>query len=149
MAKADFKSVDEYIASQPEAVQGVLERVRSAIRKAVPAAEEVISYQIPAYKLPRGPMLFFAGWKRHYSLYPAGERVVAAFKEELARYEVDKGTIRFPLSEPVPVGLIERLAKFRAKEVAERETGPVKAPGLRQARGRGHPNVRAALTGGA
>ena len=71
MAKTDFKSVDEYIASQPEAAQGVLQRVRSTIRKALPEAEEVISYQIPAYKLHGGPVLYFAGWKQHYSLYPA------------------------------------------------------------------------------
>lgn len=121
MAKTDFKSVDEYIASQPGAVQGVLKRVRSTIRKAVPGAEEVISYQIPAYKLHRGPVLYFAGWKQHYSLYPATERVVAAFKDALAPYEVTKGTIRFLLSQPVPVKLIGRIAKFRAKEVAERQ----------------------------
>ena len=118
MAKTDFKSVDEYIALQPAAAQGVLERVRSIIRKAVPGAEEVISYQIPAYKLQGGPVLYFAGWKQHYSLYPATGHVQAAFKDELAPYVVSKGTIRFPLSEPVPVKLIERIAKFRAKEVA-------------------------------
>ena len=119
MAKNNFKSVDEYIASQPEAVQNILGRVRSTIRKALPGAEEVISYQIPAYKLHGGVVLYFAGWKQHYSLYPAGERIVAAFKDELASYEVEKGTIRFPLSQPVPVKLIGRIAKLRAKEVGE------------------------------
>ena len=98
MAKTNFKSVDEYIASQPEASQGILTRVRNTIREAVPGAEEVISYKIPTYKLHSGPVLYFAGWKRHYSLYPATERVVAAFKDELASYQVSKGTIRFPLS---------------------------------------------------
>jgi uncharacterized protein YdhG (YjbR/CyaY superfamily) len=121
MARTDFKSVDEYIASHPEAVQRVLKRVRSTIRKAVPGAEEVISYQIPAYKLHGRPVLYFAGWSQHYSLYPSTDRLVAAFKDELAPYEVSKGTIRFPLSEPVPVKLIERIATFRAKEVAERK----------------------------
>jgi uncharacterized protein YdhG (YjbR/CyaY superfamily) len=120
MAKADFKSVDEYIASQPRAAQGLLKRVRSAIRKAVPGAEEVISYKMPTYKLHGDRMLFFAGWRQHYSLYPASERLVAAFEDDLAPYEVKKGTIRFPLSEPVPVRLIERIAKFRAREVAAR-----------------------------
>jgi uncharacterized protein YdhG (YjbR/CyaY superfamily) len=128
MAKTDFKSVDNYIASQPEAVQGVLERVRSTIRKAVPGAEEVISYQIPTYKLNGRPVLYFAGWKQHYSLYPSTDHLAAAFKDELAPYEVNKGTIRFPLSEPVPVKLIERIAKFRAKEVAEREKAKAAAP---------------------
>ncbi len=119
MAKTAFQSVDEYIASRPEAARGVLEQVRGAVRKALPHAEEVISYQIPAYRLPGGVALFFAGWKRHYSLYPANERVVAAFRDELEPYEVnDKGTIRFPLSEPVPLKLIIRIAKFRAKEVS-------------------------------
>jgi uncharacterized protein YdhG (YjbR/CyaY superfamily) len=121
VAKTDFKSVDEYLASQPEAVRSILGRVRGAIRKAVPEAEEVISYQIPAYKLQSGPVLYFAGWKQHYSLYPATGRVIAAFKDELAPYEIDKGTIRFPLSQPVPVQLIGRIARFRAKEVAGRE----------------------------
>ena len=128
MAKTDFKSVDEYIASQPAAVQGILGRVRNAIREALPGAEEVISYQIPAYKLRGGRVLFFAGWKQHYSLYPVGERLVAAFRDELASYEVSKGTIRFPLSQPVPVKLIGRIAKFRVKEVAEREKAKRAAP---------------------
>jgi uncharacterized protein YdhG (YjbR/CyaY superfamily) len=128
MAKTDFKSVDEYIAAQPEAVQGLLEHVRSTIRKAVPGVEEVISYKIPTYKLHGGPVLYFAGWRRHYSLYPATDQVVAAFKNDLAPYEVNKGTIRFPLSEPVPVKLIERIAKFRAKQVAEREKEKAVAP---------------------
>jgi uncharacterized protein YdhG (YjbR/CyaY superfamily) len=128
MAKTDFKSVDEYIASQPEAVQGVLKRVRSTIRKAVPGAEEAISYGIPTYKLHGGPVLYFAGWRQHYSLYPATGHIVAAFKDDLAPYKVSKGTIRFPLSEPVPVKLIERIAKSRAKEVAEREKAKAAAP---------------------
>ena len=65
-------------------------------------------------------MLYFAGWKQHYSLYPATGRLVAAFKRELAPYELSKGTLRLPLSEPVPLTLIERIAKFRAREVAAR-----------------------------
>jgi uncharacterized protein YdhG (YjbR/CyaY superfamily) len=118
VAKIKFKSVDEYIASQPEAVQGLLKRVRNTIRKAVPDVEEMISYQIPAYKLHGRPVLYLAGWKQHYSLYPATDQVVAAFRDDLAPYKISKGTIRFPLSEPVPVKLIERIAKFRAKETA-------------------------------
>jgi uncharacterized protein YdhG (YjbR/CyaY superfamily) len=118
MAKT-FKSVDDYIASQPKEVRGLLERVRGTIRNAVPGAEEVISYGIPAFKLHGRPVLYFAGWKQHYSLYPSTAPLVEAFKKELAPYEVNnKGTIRFPLSEPVPVKLIADLARFRAKEVA-------------------------------
>ncbi|MGA9626482.1 MAG: DUF1801 domain-containing protein [Bryobacteraceae bacterium] len=128
MAKTSFKSVDEYIASQPEAVQSILRRVRSTIREALPGAGEAISYMIPTYKLHGGAVLYFAAWKQHYSIYPASERVVAAFQDELASYEVNKGTIRFPLSQPVPVKLIGRIAKFRAKEVAGREKAKAAAP---------------------
>jgi uncharacterized protein YdhG (YjbR/CyaY superfamily) len=129
MAKTDFKSVDEYIATQPEDVQPILRRVRITIRKAVPGAEELISYQIPAYKLHGGPVvLYFAGWKQHYSLYPATDHVVEAFQDDLAPYEVNQGTIRFPLSQPVPVKLIERIAKFRANEAAERARAKLAAP---------------------
>ena len=118
MTKLDFKTVDDYIGAQPEAVQRVLDRVRRAIRKAAPQAEESISYQMPTYKVNGKRMLYFAGWKQHFSLYPANDRLVAAFKDELAPYEIEKGTIRFPLSRPVPVKLIERIAKFRAGEIA-------------------------------
>src|SRR5208282_5246175 len=102
MAKSDFKSVDEYIASQPDAVQRILNLVRSTIRKALPRAEEVISYKMPTYNLQGEAVLYFAGWKQHYSLYPAGARLVAAFRDELASYKINKSTIRFPLSAPVP-----------------------------------------------
>lgn len=114
-------TVDEYIASQPAAVRGILARVRGAIRKGMPRAEETISYRIPAYKLDGAVVLYFAGWKQHYSLYPARADLIAAFKDELAPYKIEKGTIRFPLSKPVPVKLIERIAKFRAVEAARRE----------------------------
>jgi uncharacterized protein YdhG (YjbR/CyaY superfamily) len=120
MAKTRFKSVDGYLAKQPKGVRIILARVRSVIRKAVPGAQEVISYEIPTYKLPGGPVLYFAGWKEHYSIYPATGGVAETFKEELAPYEISKGTIRFPLSRPVPVKLIERIAKFRAKELGAR-----------------------------
>jgi uncharacterized protein YdhG (YjbR/CyaY superfamily) len=111
--------VDEYIATFPEDVQVILQGVRRTIRKAVPGADEVISYQIPAYKLRGARVIYFAGWKEHFSLYPATDLLVKAFKEEIAPYKVSKGTIRFPLSKPVPVKLIERLVKFRAKEAGE------------------------------
>jgi uncharacterized protein YdhG (YjbR/CyaY superfamily) len=120
LANTDFKSVDEYIATQPEDVQAILQRIRTTIRKALPGAEEVISYQIPTYKLHGAYVVYFAGWKHHYSLYPATDSLVEAFKDDLAPYKVSKGTIRFPLSQPIPVKLIESIAKFLAKEAAER-----------------------------
>jgi uncharacterized protein YdhG (YjbR/CyaY superfamily) len=118
MAKID---INEYIASQSPAVQGVLEQVRSAIRKALPKAEESISYNIPTYKLEGRAVLYFAAWKQHYSIYPASAELIAAFQEELAAYKVQKSTIRFPLSQAVPVKLIAGIAKFRVKEIGERQ----------------------------
>jgi uncharacterized protein YdhG (YjbR/CyaY superfamily) len=116
MAKTDFQSVDEYLAAHSKEVQAILQRVRRAIRKAVPEAEEGISYQIPAYKLDGTAVLHFAGWKDHYSLYPATGTLVEALGDDVGKYVVSKGTIRFPLRDPVPVKLIERIASFRAKE---------------------------------
>ena len=78
------RNIDEYIAGFPPAVQRVLERVRSTIRKAMPGAEEAIWYRIPTYKLHGRYVLYFAGWKQHYSLYPSTDRLVAAFKDDLA-----------------------------------------------------------------
>jgi uncharacterized protein YdhG (YjbR/CyaY superfamily) len=121
MAKADKPSVDQYLSKQPKNVAAVLRRVRAIIRKAVPSLEEGISYQVPAYKLDGEIVIYFAGWKEHYALYPALE-VAESFAQELARYEVSKGTIRFPLDEPVPDKLIARIVKFRAKLAGERAT---------------------------
>ncbi len=122
-AKKRPGSVPEYIASKPKEVRVVLERVRRAIRKAIPAAEEGLSYQIPVYKLNGVAVLYFAGWKAHFSLYPASDALVAEFARELAPYERSKGTIRMPLSQPVPERLIERIARFRAKQLTTREKG--------------------------
>ena len=104
----------------------MLEQVRRAIRKAVPAAEEGLAYQMPVYTLNSVPVLYFAGWKAHYSLYPATDALVAAFERELAPYERSKGTIRMPLAEPVPVKLIGRIARFRADQLTARDR---KTPG--------------------
>jgi uncharacterized protein YdhG (YjbR/CyaY superfamily) len=117
--KREIESVDEYIAAQPEAAQRALELVRTAIRKAVPKAEESITYKMPTYKMHGERLLYFAGWKQHYSLYPATKRLIATLKNDLKPYEVVKSTVRFSLAEPVPAKLIERIAKFRAKEVSE------------------------------
>ena len=120
MAKTAYKSVDQYIAAQPEHGRDALQRVRATIRKALPKAEEVVSYQIPAYKLNGSMVIYFAGWKAHYSIYPATGRVLEAFARELEPYEIRKSTVRFPLTARIPVGLIARIAKFRAAEAAER-----------------------------
>lgn len=127
MAKTDFTTVDDYIASFPEDMQAVLAKVRSAIRKGAPGADEVISYQIGAFKL-HGAVFHYAGWKQHYSLYPTSASLLATFGDELSAYDVgDKGTIRFPLDKPVPVRLITAMTKHRAKENLEAETAKAAA----------------------
>jgi uncharacterized protein YdhG (YjbR/CyaY superfamily) len=118
MAMPRYGSVSEYIAAQPRAVQGVLRSVRGAIRKGVPGAQESISYGIPSFKLDGRVVIYFAAWKQHFSIYPSSTRLVAAFPE-LSRYELSKGTIRMPLEGPVPLRLITRIARFRAREAVE------------------------------
>ena len=129
-------SVREYIASKPKESRAHLEAVRRAIRKALPDAQEGLAYQMPAYMLNGIGVLYFAGWKSHYSLYPASDALAAAFARELTPYERSKGTIKFPLSEPVPVGLIERIAKFRARQVTTRN----RARGTRKGRTESQPD---------
>jgi uncharacterized protein YdhG (YjbR/CyaY superfamily) len=115
-----FQSVDDYIGAQAEAARAVLVQVRGAIRAAVPGAEETISYNIPAYRLHDGMVIYFAAWKKHFSLYPASPRLVTFFGKDLTEATIGTSTIRFPLAEPVPVELIGRVATFRVKELAER-----------------------------
>ena len=126
MAKTDFKNVDEYIATFPKNVQAVLEQIRQTIQKAVPDAEEVISYQIPAYKF-HGWVLYFSAYTQHFSLScPPPFTIFTEFKEELSLYEVSKSAIKFPLDQPVPVKLIRQIAQFRAKENLERDGAKTK-----------------------
>lgn len=130
MQKGAPKSVDDYIAAQPEAIRPKLEQVRAAIRKAVPDAVEGIGYGMPGYKLGGKPMLYFAGFKQHYSLFAASGTFFAALGDELQGYELRKGTVHFPLTKPVPVKLISRIAKLRAAGITaaakKREPGRVK-----------------------
>ena len=119
------KSVDEYIAAQPEVLRSKLEQVRATIRKAVPEAVEGIGYRMPGYKLHGKPMLYFAGFKAHYSLFAASGTFFAALEDELRGYELRKGTVHFPLTKPVPVKLISRIAKLRAAGIADTVKKPL------------------------
>ena len=117
--RSDHRSVGAYIAAQPLPARSVLRRVRATIRKALPGATEGISYRIPVYKLGGRMVLYFAGFRHHYSIYPATARVKWALRKELADLVHSKGTIRFPLDKTVPTRLITRIAKLRAAEAAE------------------------------
>jgi uncharacterized protein YdhG (YjbR/CyaY superfamily) len=125
MKRSVPKSVDEYIAAQPEAVRPKLEQVRAAIRRTVPEAEEGIGYRMPGYKLLGKPMLYFAGFKEHYSLFAASGTFFAALEDELRGYELRKGTVHFPLTKPVPVKLIRLIAKLRATGIAATAKKPM------------------------
>src|SRR5437879_3809047 len=125
-------SVREYVASKPKESRASLEAVRRAILNALPNAQEGLAYQMPAYTLNGVGVLYFAGWKSHYSLYPASDALVEAFAKELAPYERSKGTLKFPLSQPVPVRLIERIAKFRARQLTTRDAATGRRKGGRE-----------------
>ena len=139
MAKPVPNLIDAYIAKQPGEAQPILQGVRRIIRKALPEAEETISYQIPTYKLGGQYVVYFAGWKEHWSLYPVTEPVRAKLASELASYKLSKGTVRFPLAEPVPAKLVGRIVRelARAAEVRTRAKAslPSKQAGRRRTRG--------------
>ncbi len=95
-------------------VQAILQELRATIKAAAPEAEEKISYQIPTFAL-HGNLVHFAAWKTHIGLYP-GSSGVRAFEQELSKYEVAKGTVKFPIKEPLPLALIRNIVTFRAVE---------------------------------
>jgi uncharacterized protein YdhG (YjbR/CyaY superfamily) len=113
------ENVNEYIAAFDPAIQERLQKIRQAIKKAAPVAEELISYQMPAYKY-HGMLVYFAGYKNHIGFYstPTGHD---AFKKELAIYKAGKGSVQFQHEQPLPLTLISRIVKFRMKENLERE----------------------------
>ena len=112
------KTINEYIAAHPKNVRILLETMRKAIRRSAPGAEETISYQMPAFRL-NGILVYFAAFKNHIGFYPTAS-AVDAFKAELSAFETSKGTIRFPVDKPIPVALVERIVKYRVKEVNEK-----------------------------
>ena len=116
-SQAAPKTIDEYIAGFPPDVRRTLKQIRSTIRKAAPAAEEAIAYQMPTFR-QHGNLVHFAAFKNHIGFYPA-PRAIEEFKKELALYEGSKGTVRFPLDKPLPLGLIGRMVKFRVKKNLE------------------------------
>jgi uncharacterized protein YdhG (YjbR/CyaY superfamily) len=101
--KKGFKTIDQYIATFPKNLQSILQELRQVIKESAPEAEETISYQMPAFK-QNGVLVYFAAFKNHIGFFPTSSPMTA-FKEELANYQVSKGTIRFPLNEPIPFRL--------------------------------------------
>ena len=115
----NINTVDDYIASCPSDIQGILLELRNTIRKAAPGSEERISYQMPAF-FQKGILVYFAAQKNHIGFYPTSSGI-EAFKEELSEYGLSKGTVRFPLDKPLPLNLISQIVKFKVMENLEKD----------------------------
>ncbi|HLP71369.1 MAG TPA: DUF1801 domain-containing protein [Bacteroidales bacterium] len=113
--KRNYGNVDEYIGSFPGTTRKLLEQMRKTIRAAAPEADESIAYGMPAYKLNKKPLVYFAGFDHHIGFYatPTGH---AEFAAELSKYKQGKGSVQFPVDQPLPLDLVSRITKFRVKE---------------------------------
>ncbi|MDF9842321.1 MULTISPECIES: DUF1801 domain-containing protein [unclassified Paenibacillus] len=119
--KATFENIDDYIGQAAPEVRELLQEIRKVIHEAVPEATEKISYQMPTFDL-HGNLVHFAAFKKHIGFYPA-PRGIEAFKDELSVYKGAKGSVQFPLDQPMPYDLISRIVKFRAAENIEKAKG--------------------------
>ena len=118
MTSTPAQTINEYISGFPKDIQKVLQEIRETIRKAAPDAEETINYAIPTFKL-KGNLVHFAAFQKHIGFYPAPSGI-NAFKKELSAYDGAKGSVQFPLGQPIPFALITRIVKFRVKENLEK-----------------------------
>lgn len=109
------RTIDEYIDSFPPDVRSILQRMREVIHESAPEAQEAIAYGMPTFRL-NGNLVHFAAFKSHIGFYPSGPSAIEAFKNELSQYEQSKGTIRFPLNQPIPFELVKRIVKFRVRQ---------------------------------
>ena len=114
MNNQTIKSIDDYIASFPDEIQKTLQEFRATIQAAAPGAEERISYSMPAYVL-NGNLVYFAAHKKHIGLYHASS-AIPVFEHEASRYAGPKGSLKFPLDEPIPLDLVGKIVKFRVAE---------------------------------
>lgn len=116
-ARTKYTSVDDYIADQSNDAREKLETLRNAILEAAPGAEEVISYNMPAMRLD-GLLVWYAAFKSHIGFYPRVSAMVA-FQKELSKFKNAKGSVQFPMDQPLPIALVKKMVKFRVKENKE------------------------------
>jgi uncharacterized protein YdhG (YjbR/CyaY superfamily) len=114
MSAKKYKTVDEYIADRSPQIRKPLKDLRKAIKESAPLAEEVISYNMPAFKF-HGILVYYAAHKEHIGFYPGGSLINEVFKDQLTGYETSKGTIKFPYSKSIPVRLVKRIIKYKVK----------------------------------
>lgn len=119
MGENKASTIDEYIAGYPPDVQRTLSEIRTIIKKAVPDAEETISYAMPTFKIDGVSLVHFACFKSHIGLYPAPTGV-EPFKSDFVGFKTGKGSVQFPLDKPVPLELISGIVQFRLKQIGER-----------------------------
>jgi uncharacterized protein YdhG (YjbR/CyaY superfamily) len=117
---AGASSVEEYLSQVPEDARAVLERLRRTIKAIAPDTIETISYQTPTFKYQGRALVGFAAFKNHCSLFPYSTKVMDMCKQELKSYETSKGTIRFPVDNPLPAALVKRIVKTRIEEIEAR-----------------------------
>jgi uncharacterized protein YdhG (YjbR/CyaY superfamily) len=117
--KIKFQTVDEYVASFPPSTKALLQEFRKTIKSAAPGAEELISYNMPAFKL-NGMLVWYAAYKKHIGFYPKTS-VIEAFKKELSIFKGAKGSIQFPIDKPLPLNLVGKIVKYRVRENLEKQ----------------------------
>ena len=118
MESRKFKTVDEYLSIFPASTKNMLLKMRETIKQAAPKAEEVISYNMPAFKF-HGVLVYYAAYKEHIGFYPTASPM-RAFKNELRDYKTSKGAIQFPIEKPIPTALVKKIVKFKMKENQEK-----------------------------
>jgi len=120
-----YKNIDEYISGFPKDIQLILQKIRETINKAAPKAEEVIGYNMPAFK-QNNVLVYFAAFKKHIGFFPTTKPILV-FKNELTGYNTSKGTIQFPLDKKIPLRLISKITKFREKEYSDKSKMKIKS----------------------